>query len=248
MRISDFKALTFDCYGTLIDWEAGILDVLRPWAARHGIHASDDDLLGAFAAAETACQQATPHAKYPEILRAVHARIAQHWGIASDAKQTDALADSVGTWPPFADTVAALKRLKQWHKLVVVSNIDRASFARTQQILKVPFDAVVTAEEVGFYKPDVSMFRRALEVIAQWHIQPSEVLHVAQSLYHDHVPAKSMGLKTVWVNRRRGAPGWGATPPPAQKVEPDLEIRSLAELVELEEQQRGETRSHAQAE
>lgn len=238
LRLPNFKALTFDCYGTLIDWESGILEVLRPWAARHGLAPNDAELLDAFAEAETACQQATPQALYPDILRAVHARIAARWGKPLPADEAKLLAESVGSWPAFADTVPALERLQRWHRLVIVSNIDRGSFARTQEKLGVLWDAVITAEEVGAYKPDVRMFRRALEVVAQWDIRPDQVLHVAQSLYHDHIPAKALGLKTVWVNRRRGSAGWGATPPPAENVAPDVVVETLAELVKLEEQQR----------
>ncbi len=230
--------LTFDCYGTLIDWESGILEVLRPWARRRGVKASDEELLSAFAQVESVCQQEMPQARYPEILGVVQARIGERFQGAVDPADAAALADSVRNWRPFSDTVDALARLRSWHKLVVVSNIDRVSFAHTQQELSVPFDSVVTAEEAGAYKPDVKMFHRALAVVAQWSIRPGEVLHVAQSLFHDHQPAKMLGLKTVWVNRRRGRAGWGATPLPATDVMPDLEVGSLAELVALENQQR----------
>ncbi len=238
MKLSGFKALTFDCYGTLIDWETGILSALRPWAARHDITSTDDALLEVYAQAESACEQTTPKAVYREILRATHGRIAARWGKPNDPQAADALAESVGDWPPFADTAAALERLKQWHRLVIVSNVDRASFARTQEKLRVPFDAVVTAEDVGAYKPDLRMFHRALEVVAQWGIRPAEVLHVAESLYHDHVPAKALGLKTVWVHRRQGRSGSGATRPPSVEVRPDLEVATLAELIELEHRER----------
>jgi len=238
VRLSSFRVLTFDCYGTLIDWESGILAVLRPWAARAGLAASADQLLDAFAAAEASCQNSDPRALYPQILRAAHARIAARWGKPADPAAAGALAESVGDWPAFSDTLAALAQLRSWHKLVVVSNIDRASFARTQKKLGVAFDAVVTAEEVGAYKPDVRMFHRALEVAAQWGARPADVLHVAQSLFHDHVPAKALGLKTVWVNRRQGRSGWGATPPPAENVTPDIVVRDLAELVAREARER----------
>jgi len=234
VNLANFKTLTFDCYGTLVDWEAGILGVLRPWAGRAGIVAGDEELLAAFADAETRVQQAMPRALYPDVLRGVHARIAAHWGKLADASDADALAESVGDWPAFADSPAALARLKRHHKLVIVSNIDRASFARSQKKLGVEFDAVVTAEEVGAYKPDLRMFRRALEVVGAWGVTPRQVLHVAQSLYHDHVPAKALGLATVWVNRRSGRSGGGAAPAPSTPVQPDLEVASLAALAALE--------------
>lgn len=230
--------LTFDCYGTLIDWETGIFEVLRSWAQRQKLEASDGELLGAFRQAESTCQQEMPEARYPEILRVVHRRIGERFHQTVSPADAAALANSVGSWPPFSDTVDALARLRCWHKLVVVSNVDRASLAQTQEKLRVSFDAVVTAEEVGAYKPDLKMFHRALAVVAQWGIRPRDVLHVAQSLFHDHQPAKRLGLKTVWVNRRKGRPGWGLTPAPSAEVAPDVEVSSLAELVALEDRER----------
>ncbi len=234
MRLADFRVLTFDCYGTLVDWEAGILGVLRPWALRAGIVASDAKLLAAFAAAESETERAHPDAAYPEILRAAHAGIARRLGAAAAA---DALGQSVGDWPVFPDTAEALRRLQRRHKLIVVSNVDRASFAGTHSKLGVTMDAVVTAEEVGAYKPDLRMFVRALEAAGQWGASKDQVLHVAQSLYHDHVPAKKLGLATVWVRRASAAGELGATRDPGEAVQPDLIVSTLAELADLEEQE-----------
>ncbi len=195
MKFDDFRVLTFDCYGTLIDWETGILAVLRPWAARVGISAADAEILGAFGEAESAAEHELPKALYPEVLRATHERIAKHFGVEGDFKAADFLGRSVGDWPAFADTSEALKRLQRRFKLIVVSNVDRESFARTQKRLGINFDAVVTAEEVGAYKPDVKMFLRAMEVAKGFGAERENILHVAQSLYHDHVPAKSFGLR-----------------------------------------------------
>jgi 2-haloalkanoic acid dehalogenase type II len=233
MHLADFRVLTFDCYGTLIDWETGILAVLRPWATRAGISADDAALLAAFAEAESAAEHESPGTPYPEILRATHARIAQHFRATPDVIAADALARSVGDWPPFAGTREALKRLHRRYKLMVVSNVDRASFARTQKLLGIAFDAVVTAEEVGAYKPDPRMFRRALEVAATLGATPQQVLHVAQSLYHDHVPAKALRLATVWVRRPSRRAGFGATRDPGVPVQPDIVVHSLAELADM---------------
>jgi 2-haloalkanoic acid dehalogenase type II len=233
MRISDFKALTFDCYGTLIDWEKGILSVLRPWAEAHDIQADDQRLLAEFANAESACEQETPAAIYTEILKAVHRRIAAAFNVSGSDSDADALADSVGDWPPFDDTVAALQELKTRHKLVIISNVDRESFARTNRRLQVEFDAIITAQDVGAYKPDSRMFQRAFDVLSDMGIQRSETLHVAQSLYHDHLPAKALGLTTVWIDRRKGRSG-GATAPPPEDVTPDLKLTSMAELAALQ--------------
>ncbi len=233
MKFDDVRVLTFDCYGTLIDWEVGILGVLRPWAARTGISADDPQLLGAFSEAEAAAEHDSPQALYPEILRATHGWIAKYFGVAKDADTADLLGRSVGDWPSFDDTREALKRLQRRFKLIVVSNVDRESFARTQKKLGIIFDAVVTAEEVGAYKPDAKMFRRALEVAKQFGAGPGNIVHVAQSLYHDHVPAKSFGLKTVWVQRpsRRGK--FGATRDPGVEVKPDVAVHSMEELADV---------------
>jgi 2-haloalkanoic acid dehalogenase type II len=237
LRLSDFRVLTFDCYGTLIDWEAGILGVLRPWAARVGVSVNDAGLLSAFAEAESAAELESPGALYPEILRSTHARIAGHFRAGADAASANALANSVGDWPAFADTREALDRLHRRYKLMVVSNVDRASFARTQKLRGVPFDAVVTAEEVGTYKPDPRMYRRALEVAATLGAAPQQVLHVAQSLYHDHVPAKALGLSTVWVRRPSHRGEFGATRDPGVAVQPDMTVHSLAEFADAADSQ-----------
>lgn len=236
-RAGSIDWITFDCYGTLIDWEAGILAVLRPWAGREGVRASNDELLVAYGDAESAQEHETPQAAYREILRGTMARIAGRLGKAATAADQDALAYSVGNWPAFPDTAESLRALQRWHKLTVVSNVDRASFARTAPKLGVTLDGLVTAEGVGAYKPDERMFRRALEVAAGWGIAPAEILHVAQSLFHDIAPAKRLGLATVWVDRRAGRPG-GATPKAAERVMPDLRVTSLDELVEIERRER----------
>ena len=234
MNLRDFRVLTFDCYGTLIDWETGILAVLRPWAARAGIAEDEAALLAAFAEAESAAQAGRPSALYPDILRDTHARIAAKFGAEPDPAAAAALGDSVGDWPAFPDSPAALAQLKQWHKLVIVSNVNRDSFAKSRKKLGVEFDAIVTAEEVGAYKPDPRMFHRALEVAESLGASPQQVLHVAQSLFHDHVPARKLGLATVWVRRPSPRAKFGAARDPGEAVSPDWTVGSLAELVEFE--------------
>ena len=232
VRRSEFAVLSFDCYGTLIDWESGLAAVLQPWAARHGIDAGREALLEAFARLEPRVQAERPRAPYPEVLRVVHARLAAEWRVRADRAEADRLARSIGDWPAFPDTAAALARLAERHRLVVISNVDRASFERTAKRLGVVLDALITAEDAGAYKPDPAPFRMALATIASWGIGPERVLHVAQSLYHDHAPARALGLATAWVDRRRSRPG-GATPPPPPGVRPDLVVSSLAELAVL---------------
>ena len=233
MKFDDFRVLTFDCYGTLIDWETGILAVLRLWAVGVDIWASDAEILRVFGEAESAAEHDLPTALYPDVLRATFARIAKHFGRPEDSATADSFGKSVGEWPAFADTTEALKRLQRRFKLVVVSNVDRASFARTQELLGISFDAVVTAEEVGAYKPDAKMFRRALEVAKGFGAGPENILHVGQSLYHDHVPAKSFGLKTVWVQRPSHRGEFGATKDPGVDVKPALVVHSMKELADV---------------
>jgi 2-haloacid dehalogenase len=234
---NEFELLAFDCYGTLVDWETGISDVLKPWASANAVGASSEELLTAFGAAESVVQRESPQALYRDVLREAMGRIAASFGKTARTEERESLASSVGDWPVFADTVEGLQALKTWHKLMVVSNVDNESFARTAPKLGVALDGVVSAEEVGAYKPDKRMFDRALAVAHGWGIPPQRILHVAQSLYHDIEPAKRLGLRTVWVDRRAGKAG-GATPKADGDVEPDLRVAALDELVALERAER----------
>jgi 2-haloalkanoic acid dehalogenase type II len=240
VRIADFEVLTFDCYGTLIDWETGIAGHLGLWAERHGINARADDLLSVFARAETRIESERPSDRYQDVLREVYREITVQFSVEPDAKEAEDFATSVGTWPPFPDTEAALTELKKRYKLVVVSNVDRKSFSRTLPKLGINLDGLVTAEDVGAYKPDPRMFERTFEVVAEMGFDRSKILHVAQSLFHDHVPATKLGLRTAWVNRRKGQDGWGATKPPDANVTPDIEVASMADLVALDDAQRND--------
>jgi 2-haloacid dehalogenase len=225
----EIRVLTFDCYGTLIDWETGILEVLRPWARANGLAASDRDLLDAFNEAERAVQREHPRALYSDVVRVTADRIAERYHLPPSASAGGALAHSVGAWPAFADTPAALDALHRHYKLVVVSNVDRASFARTAPKLGVALDGLVAAQDVGAYKPDRRMFHAALDLARrEWAATPDRVLHVAQSVYHDIIPAKAMGLSAVWVDRQRECER-GLTPDPP----PDVHVHSLMELASI---------------
>jgi 2-haloacid dehalogenase len=224
-----FRALTFDCYGTLIDWERGLLAALRALLRRQGVPIDDERLLHLYAAFETEAE-AGPYAPYRVVLRRVMVRMAAAMSFPLEAGDEDCLSASIGDWPAFPDTVAALRALKTRYRLAIASNIDDDLFAATRPRLGVEFDAVVTAQQVRSYKPAPAHFTAALERLA---LSPGDVLHVAQSLFHDVAPAKSLGMTTVWVNRRAGRPGFGATPP--ADALPDLEVpdlRTLAALVE----------------
>jgi 2-haloacid dehalogenase len=230
MRLGDFDALTFDCYGTLIDWEQGILTELKPWVAPKGL--SDDAILEAFGAEESRCEAATPDKPYPAVLADVYRALGGRWGLTMNQVAPIAFGGSVGRWPAFADSAAALAYLKQHFKLVILSNVDVNSFARSNAKLEVDFDLVLTAQDIGSYKPDPRNFERLVTELAALGIAKDRILHVAQSSFHDIVPAKAMGLKTVWVNRRKGRAGGGATPPASGDATPDLEVASMAELAE----------------
>jgi 2-haloacid dehalogenase len=237
LAITDFTALTFDCYGTLIDWERGILGELRPWADTHGVNAGDEVLLEAFGVAEAECERETPDRLYPAILANVLRRLGSRWSVHVSDDEADEFGRSVGRWPAFPDSPAALEYLKQHYKLVIISNVDRASFARSQQRLDVAFDRVITAEDVKSYKPSLRNFEYALDDIRRTlGVRPDKILHVAQSVFHDIVPAKSIGLHTMWINRRRDRGGWGATPAPSvmgAAAKPDFEVGSLEEFAAL---------------
>jgi 2-haloacid dehalogenase len=219
--LARFEVLTFDCYGTLIDWETGILQALR--AIRpHGWGASDETLLERFAAHEAAAESGD-YISYREVLRRTLRGIAGDIGADVSPSDADRFAESVADWPPFEDSPGALRRLASKYRLGVLTNCDEDLFEASRRRLGVRFDWVITAERVRSYKPRTKHFEVAL---AQIPIEPSGILHVAQSLYHDHVPARAMGLATAWIDRRIGRPGTGATP--TAEARPDLVFGSLA--------------------
>lgn len=221
------RVLTFDCYGTLIDWETGILSTLQPILTDHGVTADAEQLLALHAELESAAEQG-PYAPYRQLLMTVLRGLGERLSFTPSAAEQSRFADSVGDWPPFADTRAALRALRRRFRLAIISNTDDDLFARTNQQLDVAFDWIVTAQQVKSYKPSLNNFRQALARIG---LPTEQVLHVAQSLFHDHVPAKQVGLETVWINRRHGKAGSGATP--IADARPDLEVRDLATLVSL---------------
>jgi 2-haloalkanoic acid dehalogenase type II len=237
MNLLSFKALTFDCYGTLIDWERGILAELKPWAAARGRKLTDDQILEAFGEAESRVETATPSKLYPGILADTFRALAQRWEIPASEAEAQAFGRSVPRWPAFPDSAEALHYLKRHYKLVILSNVDRASFAESSKKLEVAFDKVVTAEDVGSYKPDLRNFRRLLDELEPMGLGKEQILHTAQSLFHDVVPAKAMGLKTAWINRRKGRPGGGATVLPKGDATPDIEFPSMAAFVEAHRKQ-----------
>ncbi len=223
-----FEVVSFDCYGTLIDWEGGLLPVLKQLLSNREIDFSDDRTLELFAEFESELENSkNDYIRYREILQKVVQKIGQRVNFEPTATEINSLVDSLKSWQPFPDTVAALSALKQKYKLAVISNIDDDLFAGTAKHLNVEFDWLITAEKVRSYKPSTRNFEIALETMG---IPPEKLLHVAQSVYHDIVPATSMGISTVWVNRRQDKTGFGATMPASGK--PDLEVPDLKTLVE----------------
>jgi 2-haloalkanoic acid dehalogenase type II len=231
MRLHDFTVLTFDCYGTLIDWEAGITAALQPWLQAHDLALASDAILEAFAHHEAAQQAETPSMRYAELLAVVYKRLGRHWNIPATDADATAFGQSIRLWPAFADTVQALRYLAQHYTLVILSNVDRASFAASNRILEVTFDAIYTAEDIGSYKPDPRNFAYMLAQLAARGIDKAHILHTAQSLFHDHVPATAAGLATCWIDRRHAQGGYGATMPPTAAARIDFRFPSLAALV-----------------
>lgn len=225
LDLNRYHVLTFDVYGTLIDWEQGILSALKPILAAHNVALDDEAVLKAYGELE-ADAETGPYHRYRAVMRECVNRLGQRLGFTPSSEEAESLAESLPRWEPFPDTVEALQALKRRYRLAVISNVDEDLFAGTAERLGSPFDWVVTAEAAGSYKPSSNNFRVALERIGE----PKEhILHVAQSLYHDIAPAKALGLSTVWVNRRRGLEG-GATPP--SDAQPDMEAPDLRTLSE----------------
>jgi 2-haloalkanoic acid dehalogenase type II len=235
MRLNDFSVLSFDCYGTLIDWESGLFAALQPLLARRGVDLPRDAALAVFAAHESRQQAATPAMRYADLLAEVHGQLARVWGVTEDAAENARFGASVGDWPAFPDTVDALRRLQRRCKLVILSNVDRDSFRTSSARLGVAFDAVYTAQDIGSYKPDPRNFVYLFERLAEQGIARRQVLHVAQSLFHDHAPANVAGLASVWIDRRHAAQGWGATAPPPAGVRWDWRFDSLGALADAME-------------
>ena len=230
MRLSDFKALSFDCYGTLIDWETGICEALKSVSERSG--ASSDEILSAYGPIEFAVEEEDPSRAYSQVLEEVHARLSRHFGVRPDPGEGALFGASVGSWPAFPDSAEALSYLKRHFKLIILSNVDRRSFEGTQRRLGVAFDHVFTAQDIGSYKPDLKNFEYLIDHAGAEGVAKSELLHVAQSLFHDHRPANQLGIASAWIDRRAGKRGSGATVLPDPEPHYDFCFTNLAGLAE----------------
>lgn len=226
-----YRALTFDCYGTLIDWEGGILAFVEPWLAARGEAREPERILAAFSEVETVRQQEDPAATYPVILERCFHDLCARLEVRAEAGTARAFGASVGDWPPFADTPAAMAMFHGRFVTGIVSNVDDASLARSIAAIGTEPDFTVTAQQIGSYKPARAHFDRMLATLAGRGIPRHEVLHVAQSMFHDIAPCRALGIACCWVNRRSRRAGHGATP--EVRAVPDYSVTSLAELVAL---------------
>lgn len=224
LDFSRFELLTFDCYGTLIDWETGIFSALKPVLTAHGKSIPDATLLELYGEFEAEAESGT-YRNYREVLQSVVQAFGTRLSFVPTAMQKNSLPDAVPTWRPWPDTVSALKRLASRYRLAIISNIDDKMFEITRRYLGVDFDHVTTAQQARCYKPGLEIFRMALNKAS---VAPGRILHVGQSVYHDVLPAKSLGLATAWVNRPSPRAGVGAVKP--AEGHPDLEVPDLETL------------------
>jgi len=227
LNFDDFEVLTFDCYGTLIDWESGIWEALRPVFASHQISITTDGALELFGELEAEAERGE-YRDYKTVLRMVLEGLGSRLGFVPTQTEYQHFSESVRDWPAFPDSARALQALKKKYKLAIISNIDDDLFASSAQRLHTRFDWVITAQQAKSYKPSLNNFHLAFERIG---VPTNKILHVAQSLFHDMVPAKALGLSTVWINRRSNKAGFGATPP--AQAQPDLEVPDLQTLAGL---------------
>lgn len=228
--LTEYRVLSFDCYGTLIDWESGIAAVLQPWAEEAGLALDREQLLLAYAGNEADVAREQPAALYPRVLAEAFTRTGRDLGAPVSESWAARLGASLPEWPAFPDSAAALEVLARHYDLVILSNVHREGFAASNRHLNGRFAAIITAEDVGAYKPAGAHF----EALGAWldarGAGRGDLLHVAQSLFHDHVPARTFGLDSVWINRRHDRPGWGATPEPDGEWTYGAEYRSMEDF------------------
>ena len=231
-RLTDYRVLTFDCYGTLIDWEAGIWEALQPVIRSNGAAGlTRGEALRAFARFEGQHERATPDLAYPDLLARVHRDLAGSFGLRTDPELDAGFGNSVPRWPAFPDSAAALGVLKRHFRLVVLSNVHRAGIAASAQTLGIEFDACYTAEDIGSYKPSDANFKYLIKHLkSDFGLERGEILHTAQSLHHDHLPANRFSLASAWIDRQRlsESENWGATPRVAAMPRLDFVFLTLA--------------------
>jgi 2-haloalkanoic acid dehalogenase type II len=232
MELKDFQVLTFDCYGTLIDWESGMINALKPLTDQLDHELERNTILEAHAQFESAQQAQTPGMAYHNILAIVYKRLAETWAIPASWNDCLHYGQSVKDWPAFPDSADALAYLKAHYKLVILSNIDNKSFAASNEKLGVTFDAIYTAQDIGSYKPADTNFDYMLKNLQQMGFDKSHILHTAESMFHDHQPANRHGLASCWIYRRHAQAGFGATMNPGDLPAYNFRFNSMAEMAE----------------
>lgn len=233
--LREYTALSFDVYGTLIDWESGMLAGLRPLTDCLKTGMPDDAVLEMHARHESGAQAQTPGRLYSDLLATVYRRCAEELGLAVGWEECARYGASVGDWPTFPDSFEALAYLKQHYRMIVVSNVDNRSFAGAAERLGIAWDGVFTAEDIGSYKPAQRNFDYLLAAIDRMGIAKGQLLHTAESMFHDHVPARASGLDNAWIYRRHAKQGFGATMNPGKLAETTFRFKSLREMAEAHE-------------
>lgn len=231
MLLKNFKVLTFDCYGTLIDWESGMIEGLKPLTDKVKTELARDKILEAHANYESAQQAQTPTMRYHDILATVYKRLAEEWKVSVSWDECLTYGESVKNWPAFPDSAEALRYLKEHYKLVILSNVDNQSFAASNAKLAVQFDAIYTAQDVGSYKPADANFEYMLRHLKNLGFEKTDILHTAESMFHDHKPANRHGLSSCWIYRRHDKQGFGATMNPGERPSYIFRFNSMAEMV-----------------
>jgi 2-haloacid dehalogenase len=230
-KLTDFDALTFDCYGTLIDWESGMIEALKPLTSKASRPLKRDEVLEAHARHESSQQVQTPAKLYRDLLATVYRRLAEEWGVATSWSDCATYGRSIRNWPAFGDTAASLQYLKRHYKLAILSNVDNESFSFSKEKLGVDLDAVYTAEDCGSYKPASRNFEYMFAKLKTIGIEKNQILHTAESLFHDHVPANELGLASCWIDRRHGQKDSGAAMSLAHAPRYDFRFESLGDFV-----------------
>jgi 2-haloacid dehalogenase len=235
-KLTDFDALTFDCYGTLIDWESGMIEALKPLTSKASRPLKRDEILEAHARHESSQQVQTPAKLYRDLLAVVYRRLAEEWRVAVSWSDCATYGRSIRNWPAFADTAASLQYLKRHYKLAILSNVDNESFSFSNEKLGVDFDAVYTAEDCGSYKPSARNFDYMFAKLKTIGIEKKQILHTAESLFHDHGPANEHGLASCWIDRRHGQEGSGAAMSLAKAPRYDFRFESLGDFVKAHQE------------
>lgn len=239
MRLSDFDTLTFDVVGTLIDFETGILDWFRPTLRGYGASKTDGEILTAFAVVEDRYQRTTPDKTFTEMLVPIYRDMASGWGFEVHDEDAEGFRHSIRSWPPFPDKVEALRELGSRYRLVAVTNADAWALEHMSANMGDPFQERVTCDEVGVNKPSPRVFEYVLEKLVPSGVEKKDIVHVAQSQYHDIAPAAALGFATMWIERRHGEDGFGATPRPDKVATPTFHATSMADFVRQLREERG---------